>query len=168
MAWIVFYVGDTQHVARPLLTLVRRSSASMEAFLHPSTPSTTSVASIAYKKFHTRDRCAISYGPIQTTDAAGVYPPVVRVTPSARTSVRLSTITTALPLLRGRTSWSWKVRASLYPSSCLGDDDLADGWHYVSCAVDRVQLGPGQECRHDLLCAKLLLPLWQPGGDHGN
>lgn len=38
--------------------------------------------------------------------------------------------------------------------------------HPLTCS--RLQLGPGPQRSHHFLCAKLLLPLWEPGGDHGD
>lgn len=70
-----------------------RSSVCTVAYRHPSTPSTTCVASTAYRKSRTKARCAICSGPTPTTDVAGAYHHVGLDTPSGRISVRRSTTT---------------------------------------------------------------------------
>ena len=76
---------------------------------HPSILWITFEASIASRKYLTRDPCAICSGPTQTTGAAGASHPAVRDTRLDRTSARPSTIITDLPSSPGRTSLSWRV-----------------------------------------------------------
>jgi hypothetical protein len=48
-----------------------RFSASTVVSLHPSTPSTTFARLTVFKKYHTKDRCAICFGQIRMIGAVG-------------------------------------------------------------------------------------------------